>query len=49
MDSRVVPGVLLSNRKLAGRDSGLQDLTVSILDVFGMSRPEGMLGESVFF
>ena len=49
MDSRVVPGVLLSNRKLAGRDSGLQDLTVSILDVFGMSRPEGMPGESVFF
>lgn len=49
MDSRVVPGVLLSNRKLAGKEADLQDLTVSILDVFDVAKPEEMLGESVFF
>ena len=48
MDARVVPGVLLSNRKLVAGSYGLRDLTVSILDAFDVDAPEGMQGKSVF-
>jgi hypothetical protein len=48
MDSRVVPGVLLANRPLAAEQADLRDLTVSILDVFGVEAPAQMQGKSVF-
>ncbi len=48
MDARVVPGVLLSNRELVAGSYDLRDLTVSILDAFGVEAPEAMQGKSVF-
>lgn len=43
-----VPGVLLSNRAIRSPDSGLKDLTVSILELFGVAAAPGMTGRSVF-
>jgi predicted AlkP superfamily phosphohydrolase/phosphomutase len=48
MDARVVPGVLLSNRKLSAKSANLLDLPVSILAEFEIPAPEQMKGESVF-
>lgn len=48
MDARIVPGVLLSNRKLALQDPELADLPVSILAAFGVAAPEQMKGRPVF-
>jgi predicted AlkP superfamily phosphohydrolase/phosphomutase len=42
-----VPGVLLSNRPLSKADLRLEDLTVTILDVFGISPSREMNGRSV--
>ena len=49
MDSRAVPGVLISSRPIAERKANLLDLTVSILATFGVEAPERMQGQSVFF
>lgn len=43
-----VPGVLLSNRTLYAASPGLQDLTVTILALFGAPPGAGMHGRSVF-
>ena len=48
MDARVVPGVLLSNRKLRSKQPHLQDLPVSILAAFGIDAPGQMKGRLVF-
>jgi predicted AlkP superfamily phosphohydrolase/phosphomutase len=48
MDSRVVPGVLLSNRPLKGEDADLRDMPVSILQHFGIKAPSQMSGRAVF-
>ena len=49
MDSRTVPGILLSNRPLKSNVSAdLTDLTVSILASFGIEAPDQMKGSSVF-
>jgi predicted AlkP superfamily phosphohydrolase/phosphomutase len=48
MDPAVVPGVLLSNRKLTGDGYDLTDVTATILAGYGLPRNEGMLGESFF-
>jgi len=48
MDSRAVPGVLLSNRPLAEGPATLRDLPVSILGQFGVEAPEQMSGRRVF-
>ncbi len=48
MDSRVVPGVLLSNRPLQGEDADLRDMPVSILQHFGIKAPSQMSGRAVF-
>ena len=49
MDSRVVPGILLSNRPLrTGQPADLKDMPVSILARFGVAAPEQMKGHSVF-
>lgn len=42
-----VPGVLLSNRPLRKADFRLEDLTVTILEIFGISSPKEMTGRSV--
>ena len=48
IDSRAVPGVLLSNRPLRARSGGLADLTVSVLGYFGVAPGPGMTGKPMF-
>jgi len=49
MDSRAVPGILLSNRPIkTDVPADLKDLPVSILASYGIQRPEQMKGQSVF-
>ncbi len=42
-----VPGVLFSNRKVRAEDPQLKDLTVSILEMFGVGAATGMTGRNV--
>ncbi len=44
----VLPGILLANRKIPAESPALFDLTASILDIFGIRKPETMIGRSVF-
>jgi len=48
MDSRTVPGVLLSNGALQSGDADLRDMPVSILQYFGINAPEQMKGRVIF-
>ena len=48
MDSRTVPGVLLSNGPLRSGAANLRDMPVSILEHFGVDVPAQMNGRSVF-
>lgn len=45
MDYRVVPGVLLSNRPITLDEPALYDVTVAILDEYGIEKPPEMIGE----
>jgi predicted AlkP superfamily phosphohydrolase/phosphomutase len=47
MHPDVVPGVLLSNRRLRAGSFRLQDLTVEILRFYGLEKPENMEGKPV--
>jgi predicted AlkP superfamily phosphohydrolase/phosphomutase len=44
MDYRQVPGVLISNRPITLDSPALYDLTVAILDEYGIPKPEEMIG-----
>ena len=48
MASDLVPGTLLSSRPLTGPEPSLVDLPVTLLDWFGLPRPEEMVGRSLF-
>jgi predicted AlkP superfamily phosphohydrolase/phosphomutase len=48
MDPEVVPGVVLSNRKLAGDGYDLVDVTATILAWYGLQPNPGMEGTSIF-
>lgn len=49
MDARTVPGILVANRALnVGKPADLLDLTVTILESFGIAPPQRMRGRSVF-
>lgn len=48
IDFRLVPGVLLSNKKIQATSPALTDLAPTILAEFGIDKPENMMGESVF-
>ena len=48
MASHLVPGVLLSNRKIAADDPQLYDISSTILSEFGVKNGPGMIGKSVF-
>jgi len=48
MCTEEVPGVLFANRKIAKADAALLDLPVTVLDLFGLSRPAQMKGRNVF-
>ena len=46
--SKFVPGVLISNRKSRVEDPHLYDLTVSILNEFGVPAGPGMIGHTIY-
>jgi predicted AlkP superfamily phosphohydrolase/phosphomutase len=48
MDSRAVPGVLVSSLPLLREDGQLRDLTVSVLSYFGVQAPPAMRGRPLF-
>jgi predicted AlkP superfamily phosphohydrolase/phosphomutase len=48
MDYTLVPGVLLSNRKIALESPTLTDIAPTILGEFGIAKGDGMMGRSVF-
>ena len=48
MDFALVPGVLLSNRKIAAAAPALTDIAPTILAEFGIAKAKGMIGQSVF-
>lgn len=48
MDFTLVPGVLLSNRKLTLATPALTDIAPTILAEFGISQPKDMMGRPVF-
>ena len=45
LDYRLVPGVLVSNRKITLEDPALYDLTVAVLDEYGIPKPPEMIGQ----
>lgn len=47
-DALEVPGVLWSNRTLAGKSPSLVDLAPSILAEFGLETPSSMTGKTIF-
>jgi len=48
MSPDVVPGVLLSNRKVASDGHDLTDLTATLLAEYGVAKTPGMTGDSIF-
>lgn len=48
IDYTVVPGVLLSNRKVLATDPALTDIAPTILAEFGIPKTKDMMGQSVF-
>ncbi|HET7751092.1 MAG TPA: alkaline phosphatase family protein [Terriglobales bacterium] len=48
MDYTLVPGVLLSNRKIDAQSPALTDIAPTILAEFGIAPAHGMMGHSVF-
>lgn len=48
MDYTLVPGVLLSNRKITMENPALTDIAPTILGEFGIAKSDGMMGRSVF-
>ena len=43
----VLPGIAFANRKFTAGDPALEDLTASVLGVYGVERPAGMIGRDV--
>ena len=43
----LVPGILVSNRKITAENPALTDLAPTILDLFGLDVPEGMVGRKI--
>lgn len=48
MDHTMVPGVLLSNRKIVAESPALTDIAPTILAEFGIAKSSSMMGHSVF-
>ncbi len=48
IDYTLVPGVLLSNRKIAAESPALTDIAATILGEFGIAKSGPMMGRSVF-
>ena len=44
MDYRLVPGVLITNKRITMEEPALYDLTVAILDEYGIAKTPEMIG-----
>ncbi|MCG6947630.1 MAG: alkaline phosphatase family protein [Acidobacteria bacterium] len=44
----LVPGTLMSSKKVARANTSILDLPVTVLDFFGIEKPEQMVGSSIF-
>jgi predicted AlkP superfamily phosphohydrolase/phosphomutase len=44
----VIPGILVTNRKVRAESPALYDLTATILDIFGIAKTKEMIGENIF-
>ena len=47
MEAELVPGILLSNKKITADQPALYDMAPTILAVFGIPKQEGMIGSNV--
>ena len=48
MDSTLVPGVVLSNRKIAIENPALTDIAPTVFAEFGIAKPGDLRGQSIF-
>jgi hypothetical protein len=48
MSRDLVPGTLASSRRVTRKAPSILDLPVTILEHFGIAKPEQMVGSSVF-
>ena len=46
--AEIMPGILLTNQPFKAESPALCDLTATIMDVFGIEKPEGMIGKTIF-
>jgi predicted AlkP superfamily phosphohydrolase/phosphomutase len=46
--AEIMPGILLTNQPFKAESPALYDLTATIMDVFGIEKPEGMIGKTIF-
>jgi predicted AlkP superfamily phosphohydrolase/phosphomutase len=46
--AEIMPGILVANEPIRAENPALQDVTATILDAFGIDRPEEMTGRTVF-
>ena len=47
IDNRLVPGVLVTNQRITSESPSLADLTVAVLDEYGIEKPERLIGQDV--
>lgn len=47
MEAELVPGIVLSNKKIVSENPALYDMAPTILAVFGIPKQEGMIGSNV--
>ncbi|MFW6160883.1 MAG: alkaline phosphatase family protein, partial [Acidobacteriota bacterium] len=47
MAPEIIPGILLTNRKIRSDSPVLADLTATIMDFFGIEKPAGLTGRSI--
>ncbi len=48
MAPEVIPGSVVTNRKIAAESPALYDLTATILQIFGIEKAKDMIGQSIF-
>ena len=48
MAPQVIPGILLTNRKIKAKSPALYDLAPTILQIFGIEKPKEMIGKPIF-
>lgn len=46
--AEIMPGILLANQTFKAESPALYDLTATIMDVFGIEKPEEMIGKTIF-